>query len=101
LLEGEDLEHRVRRHICHTHGNAGLSAAVETLCLDLAFDEIVAYEMSAANIEGTEARSGVLAFGPVDAAVLDGVRLAKEFDKDGDSVDDPCSAKAPLPLVKM
>jgi hypothetical protein len=50
VLKSEDLEHRVRKDVRDANGNPRPATAVEALALESALDEVVANELSAADV---------------------------------------------------
>jgi hypothetical protein len=101
ILEREDLEHRVREHVRHSHGDSGPASTVQPLPLDLAVDEVVSHKMRAADVERTKAGPRELALRPEDAARLNLVRLAEELHEDGDPLDVAGPPEAWLPLFEV
>src|SRR5262249_16153620 len=87
VLEGENLEDRVREHVRDPHRDLRPAAAIETLAFEHALDGVVSDEVGAADVEGPGAGTGRTGLGPEHEPGGDGFRLSQELDGDLDALD--------------
>lgn len=87
VLEGQDLEHDVRKQIRDAHRDPGPASTVQALARDFDLDEVVPCEMGSANVERTQACSREFTLWTEDAAWRHLIRLAEEFHCHCDAID--------------
>ena len=77
-----------------------MPAGVEPLGLEFLFDEVIAYQMGAADVERPELRARRFALGTKDAAEVFLIRFAEELDNDAGTLDVAPPAEARFGLLE-
>jgi len=88
ILEGKDLQNRVREDVGDAHDDPRPPAIIEPVRFDLALEVVPRDELRTAHVECGETRPHAL-LGPKDLPCIDLVGLAEKLQDDCDTVHVP------------